>query len=75
MSRYTPPRLSLRVKAVLALWLLFVAAASLFFLGDPVIPALFGTLLLASYGGWRLLRAVEAAADGLQRLAREREEG
>lgn len=73
MSAWSPPSPSPVVAAGLAIgWLLWLAY-SLLVLQNILVGVLPGLLLAAGYYAWRLLVAVEAAADGLQRLADERE--
>ena len=76
MDRPTPPRPSPRAVAAVGVvclaWLVYAILA----MGNPLVGLLPVLAALVAYTGWRFLLAVEAMADGLQRLAaaREREE-
>jgi hypothetical protein len=73
MSGWSPPSPSPAVAVTLAFGWLLVLAYSLLLLQNSLAGVLPGLLIAAGYYAWRLLAAVEAAADGLQRLADEQE--
>ena len=69
MVRSSPPRPTSRVVApVVVLCLAFLVYAILA-LGNPLIGLLPFLLVVAGYFAWRFLLAVEAAGEGLQRIA------
>lgn len=73
MSERTRPRLSLPVVIGLSICYLLVLAYSVVIAGQILLGVLIGAVFGVVYLGWRFLAAVEAIADALQRLARQRE--
>jgi hypothetical protein len=71
MSDWSPPSLSPVVTAGLAIGWLLAFAYSMLVLQNILAGVLPGLIIASGYYAWRLLVAVEAAADGLQRLATE----
>lgn len=76
MDRPTPPQPSPRIVAFVGVVCLAILVYATLALGNPLVGVFPTVVALVCYGGWRFLLAVEAMADGLQRLAaaREREE-
>lgn len=73
MDRSTPPRPSPRVVATVGIVCLAILVYALLALGNPLLGLFPTVAAVVFYLGWRLLRAVEMIADGLQRLAAARE--
>ena len=74
MSGWSPPSLSRRTVAAIATGYVLIAAYSLVITAQLLLGVILpGVVLLGSYLLWRVLRAVEAIADALQRIADARE--
>ncbi|MEA1929959.1 hypothetical protein [Halohasta litorea] len=73
MSEWTPRQLSRPVIIGLSICYLLVLAYSVVIAGQLLLGVLIGAVFGVVYLGWRFLAAVEAIADALQRLARQRE--
>ncbi len=74
MSGWSPPSLSRRTVAAIATGYVLIAAYSLVITAQLLLGVILpGVVLLGSYLLWRFLRAVEAIADALQRIADARE--
>jgi len=73
MSAWSRPRLSRPVAVGLAICYLLVLAYSVIIAGQILLGILIGAVFGTVYLGWRFLAAVEAIADALQRIARQRE--
>lgn len=74
MNGWSPPSLSRRTVAAIATGYVLIAAYSLVIVGQLLFGVILpGVVLLGSYLLWRFLRAVEAIADALQRIADARE--
>ena len=70
MSGWSPPSLSRRTVAAIATGYVLIAAYSLVIAAQLLLGVVLpGVVLLGSYLLWRFLRAVEAIADALQRIA------
>jgi hypothetical protein len=74
MSGWSPPSPSRRTVAAIATGYVLIAAYSLVITAQLLLGVILpGVVLLGSYLLWRFLRAVEAIADALQRIADARE--
>jgi hypothetical protein len=74
MNGWSPPSLSRRTVAAIATGYVLIAAYSLVIAAQLLLGVILpGVVLLGSYLLWRFLRAVEAIADALQRIADARE--
>ena len=70
MSGWSPPSLSRRTVAAIATVYVLIAAYSLVIAAQLLLGVILpGVVVLGSYLLWRFLRAVEAIADALQRIA------
>jgi len=69
MSDWSPPTLSRGQLAGIVVGLLAVSAYSLVIAGQILLVVLPAVAVVAVYLTWRFIRAVEAIADALQRIA------
>ena len=69
MSDWSPPTLSRGQLAGIVVGLLAVSAYSLVIAGQILLVVLPAAAVVAVYLTWRFIRAVEAIADALQRIA------
>ena len=70
MSGWSPPSLSRRTVAAVVVGYVLIAAYSLVIAAQLLLGVILpGVVLLASYLLWRVLHAIEAIADALQRIA------
>lgn len=74
MSEWTPRQPSQLAVIGLSICYLLVLAYSVIIAGQLLLGVLIGAVFGVVYLGWRFLVAVEAIADALQRLARQREQ-
>jgi len=73
MSNWSPPAVRQLWLAVFVVGYLLVLAYSVVIAQRILLGIWIGVLCGALYLGWRLLTAIEAIADALQRIARQRE--
>ncbi|WP_253738243.1 hypothetical protein [Halohasta salina] len=73
MSDWSPPAVRRSWLAVFVVGYLLVLAYSVVIASQILLGIWIGVLCGALYLGWRFLAAVEAIADALQRIARQRE--
>ena len=73
MSNWSPPAVRQLWLAVFVVGYLLVLAYSVVIAQRILLGIWIGVLCGALYLGWRFLAAIEAIADALQRIARQRE--
>ncbi|QPV64300.1 hypothetical protein I7X12_06710 [Halosimplex litoreum] len=73
MSGWSPPSLSRELVAAFGAAYLLVIAYALLIQGAILLGLLPGILLVGAYLLWRIMGAVEAIADGIQRIAEQLE--
>jgi len=73
MAGWSPPSPSQRVVAGVAIAYAVVLADMILIWGTILLGVVVGLVLVVAYFLWRLLVAVEAVADGVHRIAAERD--
>jgi len=73
MSGWSPPRVPREWLVGIAVGYLLLVAYMLVIVGQVLLAVLPGVVLVSTYLVWRFIRAVEAIADALQRIADDRE--
>ncbi|QLH81592.1 hypothetical protein [Halosimplex pelagicum] len=73
MSGWSPPSLPRELLAAFGAAYLLVIAYALLVQGAILLGVLPGVLLIGAYLLWRIMAAVEAIADGVQRIAEQME--
>lgn len=74
MSGWSPPTLSRKWLVGICLFYILLFGYALIFLQELLLGVVVGVLVGSLYILWRVLVAVEAIADALQRLAHQREQ-
>ena len=73
MSHWSPPSVPRSWLVGIAVVYLLVLAYSVIIAGQILLGVMVGVLFGMLYIGWRFIAAVEAIADGLQRIAHQHE--